>query len=243
MRDGNRELLLSAARVLRPLLDELVFVGGCVTGLLITDEAVPAVRTTFDVDAIAAIVSYHEYTAFAQRLRSLGFIEDSGEGAPLCRWNYERIVLDVMPLDPKILGFSNRWYKSAMQAAEYRILEPSLRVRGITAPYFLATKLEAFHGRGGRDYFANHDLEDVLSVIDGRAELPAEVQAASNDVRASNRCGADTPVCSAETHLGARRACGHGVEKSLDPAGTSACATSVPPDSARLFLRGSLLPR
>lgn len=184
MRDSNRDLLLAAARLLRPLLEELVFVGGCVSGLLITDEAAPAVRATLDVDAIAAIASYHEYTIFAQRLRELGFTEDSRAGAPLCRWKHGAIVLDVMPLDPKILGFSNRWYKPAMQAAEHRTLEPSLRIRTVTAPLFLATKLEAFHGRGGDDYFASHDLEDVLSVIDGRAELLAEVRAAPNDLRA-----------------------------------------------------------
>jgi hypothetical protein len=105
MRDSNRDLLVAAARLLRPLLDELVFVGGCATGLLITDEAVPGVRPTLDVDAIAAISSYHEYTAFAERLRDLGFSEDTRDGAPLCRWTHSAVILDVMPLDPKILGF------------------------------------------------------------------------------------------------------------------------------------------
>lgn len=57
MRDVNYQLLISAARLLQPLLDELVFVGGCVTGLLITDEAVPAARPTLDVDAIVEITS------------------------------------------------------------------------------------------------------------------------------------------------------------------------------------------
>ena len=48
----------------------------------------------------------------------------------------------------------------------------------------MATKLEAFKGRGGRDYFASHDLEDVISVIDGRPELLEEVRATSDDLRA-----------------------------------------------------------
>src|SRR5260370_1630443 len=39
MADSNFEQLLTAAKLLRPLLDDLVFVGGSVTGLLITDEA------------------------------------------------------------------------------------------------------------------------------------------------------------------------------------------------------------
>jgi hypothetical protein len=125
MRDVNYELLLSAARLLRPMLDELVFVGGCATGLLITDEAVPAVRPTFDVDAIAEITSYVGYLNFSDRLRDIGFKEDVSPGAPACRWKNGNITLDVMPLDEKILGFSNRWYSGAMQYANALLLEPS----------------------------------------------------------------------------------------------------------------------
>ena len=169
MNDTNRQLLVSAARLLRPLLEELVFVGGCATGTLITDEAATKVRATMDVDAIAEITSYSENVRFGERLRDVGFTEDTSEGAPLCRWRQGDVILDVMPLDERILGFSNRWYREAMYAAEVLTLEPSLEIRVITAPFFLATKLEAFKGRGGGDYFASHDLEDVLSVIDGRS--------------------------------------------------------------------------
>lgn len=57
MANRNLELLIVAAKLLRPVLDELVFVGGCATGLLLSDEAAPEVRPTFDVDAIAEITS------------------------------------------------------------------------------------------------------------------------------------------------------------------------------------------
>jgi len=53
----NLELLLTAANALRPLLPEIVFVGGCATGLLITDPAAAPVRRTYDVDVIAEITS------------------------------------------------------------------------------------------------------------------------------------------------------------------------------------------
>jgi hypothetical protein len=39
MKDSTLEQLITAARLLHPLLGELVFVGGTVTGRLITDEA------------------------------------------------------------------------------------------------------------------------------------------------------------------------------------------------------------
>ena len=87
-----------------------------------------------------------------------------------------------MPTDERILGFSNRWYGPAIGAAQtIRVGRHDIRV--VTTPYFLATKLEAFHGRGGHDYRASHDLEDIITVIDGRPELGAEVRAADADVR------------------------------------------------------------
>lgn len=176
MPDPNLQQLIAVARKVQPLLDDLVFVGGCATGLLITDPSAPAVRTTFDVDAIAKVSSYSEYVALAERLRSLGFSEDTSEGAPVCRWICGGLILDVMPLDAKVLGFSNRWYEEAVRSSIVIELGASLTIRIVTAPVFLATKLEAFKSRGKGDYFGSHDLEDALSVIDGRAGLPGEIR-------------------------------------------------------------------
>jgi predicted nucleotidyltransferase len=183
MANRNLELLKVAAMLLRPVLDELVFVGGCATGLLVSDEAAPEVRPTFDVDAIAEITSYVEYTTFGERLHRLGFTEDASEGAPICRWQHGQIKLDLMPLDEKILGFSNRWYKAAMDTANEFEIERDIRIRVVTAPYFCATKLEAFKGRGKGDYLASHDLEDLITVVDGRPELLDELRSAPEDVR------------------------------------------------------------
>lgn len=108
MPNPNLEQLIAAAVLLRPMLEDLVFVGGAVTSLLVTDEGAGLPRTTLDVDAIAEISSYAEYAAFGTRLRELGFSEDHSEGAPLCRWVHSGTILDVMPLDERILGFSNR---------------------------------------------------------------------------------------------------------------------------------------
>jgi len=180
---NNLELLAETARLLEPLLEELAFVGGATTALLISDPGADAVRTSYDVDAIAAITSYAGYVEFSARLRELGFTEDTSEGAPICRWRHERIILDLMPLDTNVFGFSNRWYKAALDSAVEHILEDGLHIRVVTAVYFCATKLEAFAGRGKGDYMASHDLEDLISVIDGRAEIVTEVELAPVDVR------------------------------------------------------------
>ena len=183
MESPNLELLTNAAELLKPLLDELVFVGGCIAALLITDQASGNARPTYDVDAIAAITSRADYITFSERLHKLGFTEDTREDAPICRWRNGETILDVMPLDERILGFSNRWYEPAMEYAEERELKPGLRIRVVSASYFCATKFDAFRGRGANDYFSSHDLEDLIAVIDGRPQLVDELRSAPDDVR------------------------------------------------------------
>jgi hypothetical protein len=183
MANPNLQLLTDAAKLLKPILGELVFVGGCATALLITDNAAADVRPTFDVDAIAEITSYAGYAEFSERLRKLGFQEDAREGAPLYRWRQQTTTLDVMPLDDKILGFSNTWYRPAMDHAEERELGKDLKIRLVAPVYFCAAKLEAFAGRGKNDFHASRDLEDLIAIVDGRAELMAEIQATASDVR------------------------------------------------------------
>jgi len=70
-----------------------------------------------------------------------------------------------------------------MDTANEFEIERDIRIRVVTAPYFCATKLEAFKGRGKGDYLASHDLEDLLTVVDGRPELLDELRSAPEDVR------------------------------------------------------------
>jgi hypothetical protein len=180
--DPNRALLESAVTLLHPLLGELVFIGGCTTGLLLTDAAAGGIRPTKDVDAIVDVTSYARYAALAERLRALGLTEDTTEGAPLCRWRYKDLIVDVMPIDEDVLGFSNRWYRPAIESALLRSVADR-EIRVVTSVYFVATKLEAFHGRGANDVAASHDLEDIITVVDGRPELISEIASATPEVR------------------------------------------------------------
>jgi predicted nucleotidyltransferase len=178
----NLARLVLAAEKLVPLLDQIVFVGGSITGLLLTDPAAAPVRPTLDVDAIIAIASYAEFTEVESRLRTLGFHQSLAEGAPICRWLSGDLILDLMPTDSSILGFSNTWYAPALKHAQ-RIRIEGTEIRLITALYFLATKVEAFHGRGKNDFRMSHDLEDIVTVIDGRAELATEISLAPGELR------------------------------------------------------------
>ncbi len=85
MADPNLHFLEDAAAKLTPLLREVVFIGGATLGLLVTDEGAAPIRGTIDVDVIAEITTYADYTAFSGRLQALGFVEDAREGATICR--------------------------------------------------------------------------------------------------------------------------------------------------------------
>jgi predicted nucleotidyltransferase len=130
----------------------VVFLGGAATGLLLSDPGASPIRPTKDVDVIIEIGSRTEYRALEKALQLLGFKPDRSEGAPLCRWLIDGMILDVMPTDPSLLGFSNRWYPEAMREAMPCGLPGGTEIRVVSAPYFLATKLEAFLGRGGRRF-------------------------------------------------------------------------------------------
>lgn len=154
--------------------EELVFVGGAVTGLLITDPAQPAIRPTEDVDLIVQATVRADYAHVEKALRAQGFVNDISKDAPICRWRVGAVTVDVMPTLKEILGFSNRWYPLALATARKTPLPSGMVIRLITAPVFVATKFEAFASRGNSDYLFSHDLDDLISVIDGRDELMAE---------------------------------------------------------------------
>jgi len=93
----NLEILMMAVDQLGILSDEMVFLGGCAIGLLITDEAAPPIRVIKDVDAIVQVYSRGEYYHLAEKLRAKGFKEDTSNGAPLCRWVANGVILDGRP--------------------------------------------------------------------------------------------------------------------------------------------------
>lgn len=177
------ELLERAAQALEPVLSDVVFLGGASIVLWITDPAAPAPRPTKDVDVVVEVTSRTSFHAFEERLRSLGFKEDQEDGI-ICRWRYrdDDLILDAMPADAAILGFENRWQGASIPHAVECVL-PSARIRAAPPAYLLATKIEAFTGRGREDFLGSRDFGDMVALIDGREELVTEVQQAAPELR------------------------------------------------------------
>jgi len=176
--DPNLPNLRAIAAAIGELCDRVVFVGGATAGLLVTDPAAEIVRATKDVDAIVE-AGLGEFHRMGEEIASRGFVHDTASGL-ICRWIHResRVEFDLMPVDPGVLGFSNRWYRYAIDSAERVDLGEGVIVRCVTAPAFVATKLDAFADRGNGDVLASHDLEDILNIVDGREELITELSAA-----------------------------------------------------------------
>lgn len=183
-KDVNLMQLEVVAASLDSLLPKMTFVGGSTTVLLVDEAAHFGIRKTEDVDVIVDVTTLVEYHKIAQQLRELGFREDT-EG-PVCRWlinnDLGRVKLDVMPTNEKILGFSNRWYKAAVKDASEISLPSGALIRVVKPAYFLATKFEAFAGRGGGDFFS-HDLEDIIFVMENRNRLIFELMDSTEELK------------------------------------------------------------
>ena len=175
-------MLKIVARKLGKLNDEIVYLGGCTTALFINDPLSLDVRPTLDVDCIIDVISLRRYHKFENELSKIGF-KQSMEDDVICRWRCDDIILDVMPTDEKILGFSNSWYKEAIQNAVTHQIAKDIFIKSITAPYFLAIKIEAFKTRGNNDFFGSHDLEDIITVIAGRVNITDEITLSSKELR------------------------------------------------------------
>lgn len=128
MANPNLALLLGMVRAMGPLCEQVVFVGGCATGLLLDDAALMDVRPTEDVDAIAEVASLAGYHRLAEQLMQRGFKQTMEDNTPPFRWYWNRMQLDLVPLDEKVLGFANPWYRVGYQEALSVELEGGLTV-------------------------------------------------------------------------------------------------------------------
>lgn len=176
-------MLIDIATHLEWLLDRIVFVGGSTTELRVTDKVKHGIRPTKDVDVIVEVASKIAFAEIERDIRAHGFSPRAEEGDPICRWLIGETVVDIMPVKSDVLGFSNRWYPAAVDNWFSVALTDNLTIRVVSPPYFLATKTEAFLGRGQGDFLVSHDIEDVIMILNGREELSEEIRSSSNELK------------------------------------------------------------
>lgn len=183
LKDMVRSVAIALGEDLRK---EMTFVGGCATGLLLTDEfAKEGVRTTEDVDLIIKAITYVDTEVLKRELRQRGFKDPSAEDEyPICAMKLGQLRVDFMPTDGNALGFGNQWYDDAMKSANDYEIDTGVIIKLVSPTYFLATKLEAYAGRGNGYAAESRDIEDIVVLVDGREEICEEILNANADVRA-----------------------------------------------------------
>ena len=178
---SDESLAVVARRLKQAGLEDSVFVGGAVVGLLLTDPLAPPTRFTDDVDVVVSTPTRGSYNRIEERMRMAGHTQ--AQGGPICRWMIDDVKVDLMPTDDRILGFSNRWYSALVKSPHELVLQGDVPVKVVSAPYLVATKLEAFHDRGEGNYLGSKDIEDIVILVDGREELVGEIDGAEPKVR------------------------------------------------------------
>jgi predicted nucleotidyltransferase len=178
----NSEALYQAATLLKDLNEHVVYVGGRIVGLLITDLIEDDIRPTYDIDVAVNLdtTDIVAHYSLQKKLEKLGF---KPEGNINCRYILNDFMIDVMYTDGTLQGINSNWYKPGFDnVIEIRIKDKQIKI--LNAIYFIATKLEAFTDRAykNNDYWDCKDLEDIINIINGRPELLVELMSSPQDV-------------------------------------------------------------
>jgi hypothetical protein len=88
-----------------------------------------------------------------------------------------------MPAEASPLGMNTRWFREVLEFPLSKSLGDGCEIDVVSAPVFIATKLEAYRDRGKSDFQASHDIEDIVSVIDGCAAIVELIASAPPAVR------------------------------------------------------------
>lgn len=202
--EENLQILAEVATALGPWKDQVVFIGGAVVGLLVTDPAAAPIRHTEDVDLVVGATTQLHYRQVDGALLGLGFRNDPDRH----RWSYRlgRILVDVLPSEPAAFGLKGQWTKAALEHNFSHPLAAGIDIKVVAAAYFLALKLEAFSDRGSGD-FLHKDIEDIITLIDGRDELLSELSGSRDAtlktfVREHIRTNKTGLLDSAQGHIG-----------------------------------------
>lgn len=163
--------LKAVAQVLSSLKEAFVFVGGATVSLYATNaDLANEVRPTEDVDVVVEIAGYSGFTQLEEKLRAVGFVNDIESGV-YCRYKIQGIIVDVMPTNDTAIGFSNKWYPEGFKNAIIVPLDEKTAVKIFSLPYFMASKWEAYKGRGKGDYRTSKDFEDLVYLFENVDDL------------------------------------------------------------------------
>jgi predicted nucleotidyltransferase len=175
--------LKAVSNALMPLHTQVVFVGGATVSLY-ADRKAEEVRPTDDVDVLIEIWAYKDYAAIEEQCRNLGFENDKESGI-IGRYKVQGITVDIMTTTDDVLGFTNKWYKNGFRDSIEYSIDDDCSIRIFTAPYFIASKLEAFKSPdrlNNNDGIYSSDFEDIIFVLENRLSIWEDIKKADNNL-------------------------------------------------------------
>ena len=170
----NKKEIEKVAERLQEIGLTCYFIGGSIVAIYADNIGTFEQRVTKDIDVVIEVLNRGKYYFIQEQLREAGFKEDF-ESDVICRWIYDDVLVDIMPNDEKILGFTNRWYADGIKNAIKYKLESGREINVFTFPYFIATKLDALISRGEDNRYSK-DFEDIVRLIDNKLSIQEEFE-------------------------------------------------------------------
>ncbi|GAB3511047.1 hypothetical protein [Emticicia fontis] len=179
----NIDRLKTIANALLPVKNKIVFIGGAVVDLYTDDPAREEVRITDDIDIVVEVINRGDYSELEEQVRILGFRNDTSSGV-ICRYKFNEIIVDIMPNDASVLGFSNKWYKDGVENSINFNIDTKTSIYLFPISYFIASKLEALKSRGNSsDYRGDSDFEDIIYIFNNRSTIENDILLADESVK------------------------------------------------------------
>ncbi|MEX2597073.1 MAG: nucleotidyl transferase AbiEii/AbiGii toxin family protein [Salibacteraceae bacterium] len=176
----NLKVVAKVANALEELNEAVIYVGGAVVSLYVTDEGAEQPRPTKDIDISVQVSTYAEMDELRENLASKKIYPASNEKV-MYRYVYEDVLIDFIPFEETSLGPTNSWLKPGFEKA-YPVKIGGAEIKILPVSMFLASKWEAFKSRGG-DPRTSHDFEDIVYVIDNNLKLVDDIVNADTSVR------------------------------------------------------------
>jgi hypothetical protein len=179
----NPELILfrNTAKRMQPMLEELVFAGGCASALMFSEANFIRAHPPQWLDVIASTNGELGHTGLTIKLKELGLREDTTVGRG--RWKLGALTVCFWNVDPVFSPFSSRFMRDAFAMPRRLPATPEMKVKMVNPAFFLALKIEAFQGRGQGNFQTSEDLNDLVSMLAARAELAFDLKLAAPPVR------------------------------------------------------------
>lgn len=177
-------VLILVASALEACNVPYAFTGGAAIPFFLDRPELSTIRPTKDVDVIVKAVTILQYHDVEKRLSEYGWSHDMSPDAPRCRWSWGGILIDILASSEVTGEFSSPWFQKGVEEA-ITFPREDVSLRFVPVGVLLASKLIAFWDRGRKDPWASHDLEDIMTLVDGRASLNKELLAEDLDLRAN----------------------------------------------------------